>query len=338
MADPALLNRLVREIQSMPEFAGCVVGYQGCYGAGGPLSKILYDGDVPSINYSRVAIVIEELEVEDSTTNADTERWAKAGQSPPNVANPKVVENKSKLGSELLGAGLTCGLTVVAAAGVIGSAAAEVPSGGTSTFVLVASWTGMITSGLECANSLFRLGIIAGDPEGSQLQALDSNQVYQVTALIVDALNIASGIASLPSGAKSLGTLLKQRAAAKGFTEETLKTMSRGERAKVISELMDDVKRESGGMDRIIAASGEVGVGRATLQRIQGGSLSVRNATRMASVIADETVKRLNRNLLSVLSTPIGMAGSASPSDVVGGAASGSMNYIINLVDATTSN
>ena len=59
---------------------------------------------------------------------------------------PPFTANRSRLGPELVGAGLNCGLTVVAAVGVFGGAAAEVPSGGTSTFLVVMAWTVMGTS------------------------------------------------------------------------------------------------------------------------------------------------------------------------------------------------
>jgi hypothetical protein len=316
----------------MPEFKGCRVGYQGVYGAGGPVSRSLFDGDTPSVNYARVIVIIEELLVVDSATNADTLRWANAGTSPPNALNPVIVENRSKLGPELIGAGLTCGLTVVAAVGVFAGAAAEVPSAGTSTFLVVASWTGMISAGLECANSLTRLGLIAYDPQGSQLDALDNNKIYQVSTLIVDAIGVVSGIATLPSGVKNLWAILRRQRSfvAKGLTETALKQMNQAQRAKVISDLVVEASRTPEGLQALVAAAREADVGAASIQR---STLSVRNAARMTSVIADETAKRLHRTLLSVISGPAGIAASGSPSRLVGGAATGSVNYIINLID-----
>jgi hypothetical protein len=334
MADPALLERMVQAIQSFPEFKGCRIGYQGVYAGGAPVSRSLFDGETPTLNYGRIIVVVEELVVADAAVNQDTARWALAGTSPVGSPNPIIVENRSRLAPELLGAGLTCGLTVVAAVGVFGSAAAEVPTAGASTFLLVASWTGMITAGIECANSLTRLGVIAYDPSGSQLEALDNNKIYSVTMLVVDGLNVASGVASLPAGLKNLYAILaRQRTfAARGLTEAMLRQMNAAERAKVISELVAEAARTPEGLKAVITAAREAEVGAASIQR--AASLSVRNAARMVGVIKDETLRRLSRTLISVISVPLGVGVSASPASSVGGAASGSVNYIINCIEA----
>jgi hypothetical protein len=223
-------------------------------------------------------------------------------------------------------------MTVVAGVGVFGGAAAEVPSGGSSTFLLVAAWTGMLSSGAECANGLVRLGLIARHPHGSQLEALDNNKIYAVSVFMVDAIGQAAGIATLPAGIKNLyAILLRQHSfAAKRLSEEALRQMNRVQRAKVISELVADATRTPEGLEAVVAAAREAGVG---AKSIQGAELSVRNATRMTGVIAEETVKRLHRTVASVLSVPIGFGISAMPASIVGGAASGSVNYIVNLID-----
>ena len=333
MADPSQLSKAVNVIQGMPEFKGCQIGFQGVYGAGGPVSRSLFDGLTPMVNYGKIIVIIEELHVSDPATIKDTRQWANAGSSPSGAANPVIVDNKSRLGPELVGAGLTCGLTVVAAVGVFGSAAAEVPSAGTSTFLLVVSWTGMVTAGIECANSLTRLGVISYDPKGDQLQQLDNNKIYSYSMLAVDALNVASGLASLPAGAKNLYAIIaRQRGfAARGLTEASLRQMNQVQRAKVIGELVQEASKTPEGLEAIMQAAREAQVGAKSIQR---GTLSVRNATKMTSVIADETMKRLSRSLLSVLSVPAGTGVSAMPSSAVGGAATGSVNFIVNLIDA----
>lgn len=335
MADPAQLGKAVQAIQSMPEFKGCRIGYQGIYGGGGPVSRSLFPGETPALNYGRVIVVIEELVDFDPLDNANTSQWALTGTSPSGAPNPVIVENRSKLGPELIGMGFTCGLTVVAAVGVFGGAAAEVPSGGMSTFVVVASWTAMFTQGIECVNSLARLGVIAYDPAGSELEALDNIKWYSVTMLLVDAVNVVSGIATLPAALKNLWAILaRQRSfAVKALSEAALRQMNAAQRAKVISELIVEATRTPEGLQAVINASREAELGAASIQR---ASLSVRNATRMTGVIADETVKRLKLTLLSIFSVPVGSAVSSSPARWVGGAASGSLNYIINCIDTGT--
>jgi hypothetical protein len=332
MADRSLVDRIVKAIQDMPELKGCRVGFQGSYGTGAPVSRSVFDGDKSSNNYSRCIVIIEELEVIDTTINNDTMRWAKAGTSPPSAPNPLIIENESNLKPELVGAGLSCGLAIVSVVGVVGSAAAEVPSAGGATFVLVASWTGAVTAGIQCLNSLGRVGLVYYDPRGTEVAQLDDNSYYSATMLIVDGLGLVSGVATLPAAGKNLYAIISRQRGflACGLSEASLRQMNRAHRATVIAEIVRDASKTPDGLQAIVAAAREAGVGSASIQR--GASLSVRNAARMVSVISDETARRLKQTILSILSVPAIFAVSAASTRDVGGA-SGSMNWIINLID-----
>jgi hypothetical protein len=332
MASRYDLNRITQAIQGMPEFAGCRIGYQGSIDGGAPMSMSLYDGATPSLNYAKVIVIIEVVEMDDPAIDADTGNWAAAPRSSPDgTSNPLIITNRSKVGREALGAGLSCGLAIVSAVGVFGSAAAEIPSGGTSTFLLVASWTGMVTSGVQCLNGLGRLGVIAYDPQGDQLERLDRNTAYSATMLVVDGLGIVSGLAGLPAAGKNLFAILSRQRSfvARGLTEAALKEMNQAERAAVIAQAVQEASRTPEGLEAIIKAAREAQVGAASIQR---GTLSVRNATRMVGVISAETAKRLNRTVLSIVSTAVGVGASSMNAQYVG-SASGSLNWIINLID-----
>jgi len=75
---------------------------------------------------------------------------------------------------------------------------AEIPTGGASSFLVLASWAGMASSALLCANGIARLSQIALHPTSNTLQDWDSNTLYSVGILFVDAAGVASGIATLP--------------------------------------------------------------------------------------------------------------------------------------------
>jgi hypothetical protein len=147
MASDDCLRAIVERIRRIPEFAGCLIGYQG-----DNHSRILVYAENVTQNSANVAIVIEEF-VSDEVALAELREFSKkAAGSPAGQSNPRLVTNRSRLGAELLGAGVSCGVSVVSAFGVVAGAAAEVPTGGASTFLVIASWTGL-TSSQSCPGS-----------------------------------------------------------------------------------------------------------------------------------------------------------------------------------------
>ena len=318
---------MVRAINSIDELNGCIIGFQG-----NNSSRVLDPGLTTSLNFGRCCIIIEEIETADAGLTADTQRFADLAEGlPDGHQQPNIVTNRSRMGLEFVGAGLSCGLTVVSAVGVLGGVAAEIPSGGTSTFLVVAGWVGLTTAGLQCLNGLVRVGMVVSNPDGNSLQQLDSNTLYSGTTVVVDALGLASGVASLPAAGRNLWAILaRQRSfAARGLSETALRQMNRAERLRVIGEVVEEASRTPEGRDAIIAAARRVGVGSQSIQSTSG--LSVRNAARMAGVISAETTRRLHATVLSAISVPAGGVVSALPSSVVGNA-SGSVNWVINIV------
>jgi len=327
MASPVILNGFVREIQAMPELRDCFVGYRGCVGSGGLGSHVLCEQTA----CVEGAVIIEERIVTDPAINADTERWADAGQTPPNV-QPAVVET-SPLTSEWVGLGLTCGLTAVSVIGLIASGAAEVPTAGASTFGVALAWTGLLATSAQCGNAIDRIISLYRDPSGKQLEAMDADPIYQDTMLLIDLISITAGLIELPSSVTTLKGIVENKALAQGLTKQELSAMNKAGRGEKISSLVREVGQEPGGMDRIMAAARDAGVTRGLLrQQLQAGNVSVEDATKLSKIIGVELRKRLLRNLSTFWATPAAIAASASPSGLVG-SASGSINYSFHLLD-----
>jgi hypothetical protein len=106
--------------------------------------------------------------------------------------------------------------------------------------------------------------------------------------------------------------------------------MNRAERLRVIGEVFEQASRTTAGRDALILAAREAGVGATTIQSTTG--LSVRGARTLTRVISEETTRRLTASLRDVTLGVLGPVFSAMPSRLIG-SASGSMNYIINLID-----
>lgn len=105
------LRRMVNAIYAEADLYGCMVGFEG-----NNQSRVLHAGLTPSVNYGRVVVILEEVDLTD------------AGATPaPDVAVPPTapvppprITNRSRLWPELVGAGVSCGLTVVSGMAVVG--------------------------------------------------------------------------------------------------------------------------------------------------------------------------------------------------------------------------
>lgn len=98
MVPRQLLNAMVQKIYSFPELYGCIIGLYGDNGC-----SVLEAGYTPSVNYGRVAVIIEEVIIDDPAVMANTQMWADApGSSPAGSPNPIVVTNRSVWGREAM--------------------------------------------------------------------------------------------------------------------------------------------------------------------------------------------------------------------------------------------
>lgn len=317
---------IVNKLRTFPELAGCVIGYEG-EGS----SQVVSFGSSQSPDSQCVAVIIERVEVSNPASNADLQKAAKivAGQDGSRNA---IITNRSRLGAELVGAGVSCGLTVVSGLGVAAGVAGEVPTGGASTFLIVAAWTGLATGAIQCMNGLVRVGAILAAPDDTTLARWDTNMTYSTSILIVDGLGIASGVASLPFAVRNLWAVVARQRAflTKGLSYEALRNMNRVQRMQVLQEVLNDAARTSEGRQALVAAAKEAQMGVGSMGAYSG--LSVRNAVKLTRIISDETVRRISGSVRDVIVSLAGAGASATPASLVG-SASGSVNYIINLLD-----
>lgn len=329
MSSPRPLQQIVRRIHAIPELNGC-----GVYYIGETSSEVLDPGSPDAKCY----VVIERIVVRDAGLNNSTSRVAqRSAPVVPGDQVPPIVTNHSRLGSEAIGAGLSCSFAAVSAVAVAGSVAAEVPTAGGSTFLLVIAWGGLITSGASCVNGLARVGTVLYDPDGNQLQRLDENTLYTTTVLINDGLGMALGVTGLGAAGKNLFAVLRRQRSlqALGMGEEALKAhlkgMNRVGRGKVIREAIEEASKTKEGREAIAAAAAAAKVNPNVLKH---GGVSVQNAIKMTGAITQETTRRLHSSVFTLLTGGAAVGASASPSTSVG-SASGSVNWLINVVAAS---
>src|SRR5271165_2798515 len=213
------LGAVVNVIHSQPELTGVIVGYYD-----GLMCSIADPGAKVALPYWEKAVIIEEI-------TDDAVASVAVPSDPTDTAQPPaVITNRSRIWSEFAGAGLNCGFAVISAVGVVGGAAAEVPSGGTSTFLVVVAWAGLATSSIQCVNGIVRTVEAATNPDSDSLARWDQNRIYTVSFLVVDAIGVTAGLASLGPNVKNLLAVLERRGGLP--TAQILAKMGREARAK----------------------------------------------------------------------------------------------------------
>lgn len=316
MITEATLNQIVNAIYTEENLYGCIIGFQG-----NGQSRVLHSGLTPSVNYGRVVVIIEE---------GDFSGPVPASQIPAQptelVSPPPSITNRSKLWPELAGAGLSCGLTVLSGIAVFGGVAAEIPSGGTSTVVVVAGYIGFTTSVVQCGNAVIRVGAIAADPDGTTLSEWDENTWYKYGILAVDAIGVVTGLASLSSGIRNLLAVLERRGGL--ATAAELEKMTREQRRVAIQKALQQAIRTPEAKKAVKEAllnaglkPGQVG---ATLA---GKAGSVERARVVSTVLAKETARRLEASIVNLIGAG-GIVASGGPGSAIG-SASGSVNFIL---------
>jgi hypothetical protein len=325
--DPTLL-RIVEATRRFSDFRDCIIGY-----VGDDYSRVLFHPQSSPESGSRIAVVIERVAVSNAGEAKELfqNTTLAAGTAP--AKPPTILSNRGRIGPELIGAGLSCTFTAFAAIGVIGGVAAEVPSGGAATFLVVAAWAGFATNSIQCLNGLARVGAALVRPDADTLERWDANWWYAKGTLLVDAIGVVGTIGSLPFAVRNLWAVLaRQRAfVSRGLSFEALRAMNRIERQKVIVEVFEEAARTHQGRADLGTAAKAVGIGTAPLSRL--GGISVRQAVGLRNAISAQTLRRLSSSIRDVLNSVAGLAAGASPASITG-SASGSLNYLIHLVEA----
>jgi len=331
MLPTAVRRRIVDAIYSEPELYGCQVGYYG-----DAMCSVLSDGYTPSVNYMRIVVVVEQTGGLSGVTIDDTQVLA----PDPTVVDdvPEFISNESRVESELVGAGLSCGFAVISGIGVLAGAAAEVPSAGTSTALVVVSWIGFATSAVQCVNGVVRSAEALRNPQGHTLQQWDENTIYSTSMLIVDVVGVASAVASLPVATRNLLAVLERRGSM--VTAEALSAMSRAERQAAIRAALQQATRTPEGQREVLQALRAAGLTeRQAAQTLAHGAGTGRRALQTARAISQVTSRRLNMQLMAALSGGLTPLVSATPSRLTG-SASGSVNalivHVINLAQTSS--
>jgi hypothetical protein len=314
-----VLKQIVWQIHGMHELAGCVVGYYGDRTA-----RTIGWPSCVTLNSENVAVVVEELSLQGSAT-------AKIVTAP---TARQIVTNRSRLGTEVIGAAGACTLAAVSGVGVIGGVAAEVPTAGASTFLVVASWTGFAMGAIQCGNGLIRVGAALADLGGNSLEEWDKNQIYSVGILLVDGVGVASGVTTLPFAVRDLWAVVARMRQfnAMNLSFDALKQMNRLERLRALAKVFKDATRSHEGGAALLKAAQDAQVSAKTLNFAREG-LSVRHANTLRKIIGEETVKRLHAGLLNLGGNVAGIGFSATEQKHTG-SGSGSVNWVIHLLDA----
>jgi hypothetical protein len=304
------IDAIVDVIHAQPELTGVIVGHYG-----GLMCSIADTGSMVALPYWEKAVIIEEI---------DDDASVEVPSDPTDTARPPaVITNRSRIWSEFAGAGLNCGFAVISAVGVVGGAAAEVPSGGTSTFLVVVAWAGLATSSIQCVNGIVRTVEAATSPDSDSLARWDKNRIYTVSFLVVDAIGVAAGLASLGPNVKNLLAVLERRGGLK--SADMLAKMGREARAQAIQDALNQARRNPESA-RILDEALKDALGSRTVRRVATNAvIASRNTGVVSKVIADETARRLLRAINDVIGSVDSPIASALPSDWVG-SASGSVN------------
>ncbi|MFO0850868.1 MAG: hypothetical protein U0871_20270 [Gemmataceae bacterium] len=312
----AQLNRIVGAVYTESELYGCMVGYQG-----GGSSRVLHYGMAPSVNWGRVVTVIESVDTIGPMPAPP------AATDPTDPGPPPKISNRSVFGKELLGAGLSCGLTVLSGMAVIGGAAAEVPTGGASTALVVLGWGGLVTSSIQCGNALVRVGTALADPDDNTLQRWDDNKVYSGIILAVDGAGVVFSVVSLPFAVRNLLAVLERRGGMVAAAQ--LEKMTREERRKAIQKAVNEASKSPDGRKAVKEALEKAGLKPGQVGATFAGKAgNAERAAVVSRVLTEETARRLSSSIRDVVGGFGGLAASATPSGYVA-SASGSLNALI---------
>lgn len=311
---------LVNAIYSVESLNGCIVGYRGSN-----MSKVLSPGYAMTINFGRVIVVIEEA----AATQSELQILNAANRSGGTEASQPAedVTNRGRVGRELIGTGLSCGVAVFTGLSAVGGVLGSPVTGGASLGLTVLAWTGFLTSAAQCAYGIARLNEIRTNPSDDSLLQMDNDPAVQRATFIVDLLGIASGVATI--GVRGLRFLAVLERNGSRLSEAAVRGMSRAQRAAVITQEIADLQRTEAGRRALEAALREAGATARDIERIVPRGLNhprvIRVASAAASAISAPNARALTEAIRDAL---IGTAISAMPASLTG-PASGSVNTMI---------
>lgn len=327
MLSEAQLIAISNRLQAFPELHGCVVGH---YGA--TRSRVLFPGIQGSSNYN-IAVIIDEMNIRPQLSYTQT-----SPPPPPTVAQ---VTNDSRVGRELIGAGLSCGFTAIAGVGFVASLAAEGVSLGTSTFLAVAAWGGMVSGGLQCMNGLYRSYEVIANPHSDSLEQLDNEVWYSRTCFVVDAVGVLSAVVGIGAARRALLELLERRAALPSAA--ALERMTRPERDVAMREALRRASQTPAARRELQQALQEAFPDRniAAMMRAGGSSGTLTTGRVVSGIISQQLATSIGNEIRGIILSVAGIGVSATPASWTG-SGSGSVNTIattvINIIEIAPSN
>lgn len=140
---------------------------------------------------------------------------------------------ESKLYSEVLGGVLSCTSAALGWVVVFTGAAAAPVTGGASAFLAVLGVTAATASSAQCVNSTVRIYNEVKDPQAND--ALDSEDWYNNTVLVMDALSLANAFVGVSGVARTL--LNAKRASGRSWLS-LIKGLSRADRRRLAEEVI----------------------------------------------------------------------------------------------------
>jgi len=318
-------SALIRAIYSIESLNGCIIGYQG-----DNMSRVLSSGYAGTINFGRVIVVIEEGPQAPSEQQALSATNRSGGLEAARPAED--VTNRGRIGRELVGTGLSCGVAVITGLGVVGGALGAPATGGTSLGLTVLAWTGFLSSAAQCAYGIARLNEIHSNPNDDSLQRMDSDPDVQRASNIVDFLGLASGVATI--GVRGVRFLAVLESNSSRLSETAVRGMSRAQRAAVITEEIAELQKSETGRRTLEAALREAGATARDIERIVPRGLNHPGAIRVASAAASAISAPHARALTEAIRDGlIGIAISATPSSYTGSASGVVNTLIVNVIN-----
>jgi hypothetical protein len=336
MIPQPVVRAMVNKLQTFPEVSGAIIGLET-----NNQSSLAFPGATPSLNFGRVALILEEAQGSGVSVSASFAQDKPEVVASSPASPPAITTNGSRVAAELFGAGLSCTMTLVSAVGVVGSLGAEAPSAGASTFVLVMSWAGLVASTAQCSNGVIRFIEARRHPDSNSLQLLDEDKVLSIASLIVDAIGVATSVASIGMATKKLLTMLQVRGGL--VASEQLVTMTRAQRIETIQAAVRRASATPEGRAALEQALIEQGFSKSNAAKIAAGQTveigsnsanalgRMRFADKAIRAISKQTAERIASALKDIAINVVGVAASGSKPEFVG-SASGVVNVVLNII------
>ncbi|MCA9060739.1 MAG: hypothetical protein KDA85_19640, partial [Planctomycetaceae bacterium] len=223
--------------------------------------------------------------------------------------------------------------TTFAAAGIAGGAAAEVPTGGMATPLVVMAYTGMVSSGLQTLNGAARVLEILRNPGGNTLQQLDSSLFYAYATVVVDFIGLSTSLVSLPYAMRNLLAVLERRGGLVAFDQ--FKNLSRAQRTELVKKAIAQASRTEDGQKEVMAALKGAKIDSTGGKKLaKKGTNYIERGVATGKVLSAITARRIHEGYKELALTAASFAVSATPQSLTG-SGSGAMNWFyMHLIES----